>query len=108
MWITVGIDPFREIVTILGCASTEPEAKEHHKRADDPRLVGDDGNYPYRRSFDFLNPQSPREFHQWLVHHKIPNKEALFILKQFGDAVRKLMTEWETGSCPDSSPKSPP
>jgi hypothetical protein len=83
LWLAVGLDPVAESFVLLGMAETEAEAREQQKRADE--------NVTFRHSFLMTSDTFAADLHRWLLHHKVPGREAASIIRQFADHIAGMV-----------------
>lgn len=91
IWITLGLDPIKEVVVILGFARSEAEAKEHKKRADtEAAEVGCD-DVIYRKSFRLCGDRVGHELSDWLGKCGIARNDRIGIIREIGTSMLEMI-----------------
>jgi hypothetical protein len=79
-YIGMGLNPVNQTLTIMCCKGTQEEAL----KASTEQM----GEFGYMLLLDVSDPESASEMHQWLRECKVPEDEALGLMRDFVDTMR--------------------
>jgi hypothetical protein len=95
-YIGMGLNPVNQTLTIMCIKGTQEEAL----KASTEQM----GEFGYMLLLDVTDPESAAEMHQWLRECKVPEDEALSLMRDFVDTMRFQLSaaKQEIADVPDT------